>query len=121
MYLLHCHLCHPHPHTTCSGRCCYGHCCSRSCCRHVVGAAVGVVVVVVVAVVVAIWMFLPFSVCLGDAASAEPHRYLFSNLAHQTSTRGSVAKRVVVNAIATATGHVFESVKKQSFFYSPVN
>jgi hypothetical protein len=88
-----------------------------------VGAAVGVVVVVVVVVVVmvAIWMSLPFLVCLGDAASAKPRRYLFSDLAHQTSTHGSVAKRINVNLIATAIGHTFESVKKQSFFYSPVN
>jgi hypothetical protein len=90
-----------------------------------VGAAVGVVMVVVVVVVVvvavAMWMSLPFSVCLGDAASAEPRRYLFSDLAHQTSTHGSVAKRVNVNAIATAIGRAFKSVKKQSFFYSPLN
>jgi hypothetical protein len=89
-----------------------------------VGATVGVVVVVVVIVVVVavvIWMSLPFSVCLGDAASAEPRRYLFSDLAHQTSTHGSVAKRINVNVIATTIGCTFESMKRQSFFYSPVN
>jgi hypothetical protein len=68
-----------------------------------VGAAVGVVVVVVV-VTVAMWMSLPFLVCLGDVASAEPRRYLFSDLAHQNSTHGSVAKHVNVNVIATAIG-----------------
>jgi hypothetical protein len=75
----------------------------------------------VVVVMVAIWMSLPFLVYLGDAASAKPHQYLFSNLAHQTSTHGSVAKRVHVNAIATTIGRAFESVKKQLFFYSPLN
>jgi hypothetical protein len=92
MYLVHCHLClcHPCPHPTHSG-CCCGHCCSRSCCHHIVGTAVGVVVVVVVV----IWMSLPFSVCLGDAASAEPCQYLFSDLAYQTSTYGSVAEHVL--------------------------
>jgi hypothetical protein len=79
------------------------------------------VVVVVVMITVAIWMLLPFSVCLGDVASAEPHWYLFSDLAHQTSTHGSVAKCVDVNAIATTIGCTFESVKKQLFFYSPLN
>jgi hypothetical protein len=80
-----------------------------------------VVVVVVVAVAVVIWMSLPFSVCLGDVASAEPRRYLFSDLAYHTSTHGSVAKRVIINAIATTIGRAFESVKKQLFFYSPLN
>jgi hypothetical protein len=83
--------------------------------------AIIIFVLAVVMVMVAIWMSLPFSVCLGDAASAEPHRYLFSDLAHHTSTHGSVAKRVIINAIATAIGRAFESVKKQSFFLLPSN
>jgi hypothetical protein len=91
--------------------------------------AVAVVAVEVVVVVVAgSWLRLVvvvvdrmwewFGLVSGDAASAKPQRYLFSQRGHQTSTRGAVVK---CDIIVTAGGRVFESRKKQMFFCTQLN
>jgi hypothetical protein len=91
----------------------------------VVTVAVVVVVVVVAVAVVAVevvvvvvdQMWERFGLVLGDAASAKPQQYLFSQCGYQTSTCGAVVKR---NIIVTARGRVFESRKKQIFFLHPI-
>ena len=77
-----------------------------------------VVVEVVVVVVAGSWwlrlmvavdrVWERFRSISGDAASAEPQRYLFSQWAQQSSTRGVAVKR---GLIVAAGSRVFESVK----------
>ena len=61
--------------------------------------------VVAVDVVDQVWE--RFTSISGDAASAEPQRYLFSQSAPQTSTRGVAVKRGIIVA---AGGRGFESL-----------
>ena len=60
---------------------------------------------------------LPFLVCLGDVASTEPYWYYVpiwhTILAHMAQWSSAY---FILNAIATTTGHMFKSVKKQIFF-----
>jgi hypothetical protein len=95
----------------------------------VVVVAVAVVAVEVVVVVVAgSWlrfvvvvvdrMWERFGLVSGDAASAKPQWYLFSQCGYKTSTHGAVVK---CDIIVTAGGRVFESPKKQMFFCTNLN
>ena len=82
------------------------------------------IVVSIVAVTVWLWLgfgyYCCFLACLSDAVSAKPHWYLhifqfclpyvLAHMAQQLSVY------FVANTIATATGHVFESLKNKCFF-----